>query len=320
MVSLREIADVAAVPGSGRPAFLLASSARFGYGHLARCLKIAGALVRRASVTAYVVSPLPDFETGLDDPHVRRVALPSFALRSTASPRRWPIADVVSTLPGVPADAPEGPPGPAARRAGPTAAARRGPARSLPVLSRGGLLPGRPGHVARDVAGRADVLGLSRRRLPPVRSEGANAPADAPRAARRPHARLRRGARARTGSATAPIPPGARDPPALRRLCLPATRADPSPRAAHPRDVRERRRRRAGHRPHVRGLQDPRRATARLHARRRDGGPVSRWPVLEARSPPRRATPGSGSFASCPSWGPTWLGTLSSSGEVGTTP
>ena len=103
MVSLREIADVAAVPGSGRPAFLLASSARFGYGHLARCLKIAGALVRRASVTAYVVSPLPDFETALDDPHVRRIALPPFALRSTAAPRRWPIADVVSTLPGVPA-------------------------------------------------------------------------------------------------------------------------------------------------------------------------------------------------------------------------
>ena len=54
-------------------------------------------------MTAYVVSPLPDFETALDDPHVRRIALPPFALRSTAAPRRWPIADVVSTLPGVPA-------------------------------------------------------------------------------------------------------------------------------------------------------------------------------------------------------------------------
>jgi predicted glycosyltransferase len=103
VVSLREIADVAAVPRSERPAFVLAASARFGYGHLARCLKIASALARRASLTAYVVSPLPDFETGLDDPHVRRVALPPFALRSTAAPRRWPITDVVSTLPGVPA-------------------------------------------------------------------------------------------------------------------------------------------------------------------------------------------------------------------------
>ena len=103
MVSLREIADVRTVPGSARPAFVLAASARFGYGHLARCLKIAGALARRASLTAYVVSPLPDFETGPDDPHVRRVSLPPFALRSTAAPRRWPITDVVSTLPGVPA-------------------------------------------------------------------------------------------------------------------------------------------------------------------------------------------------------------------------
>ena len=85
MVSLREIADVQTVPGSARPAFVLAASARFGYGHLARCLKIAGALARRASLTAYVVSPLPDFETGPDDPHVRRVSLPPFALRSTAA-------------------------------------------------------------------------------------------------------------------------------------------------------------------------------------------------------------------------------------------
>lgn len=103
VVSLREVADVAAVPRPERPAFLFASSARFGYGHLARCLKIARALTRRAPLTAYVVSPLPDFETGVDDPRVRRVGLPPFARRSTAPPRGWPIADVVSTLPGVPA-------------------------------------------------------------------------------------------------------------------------------------------------------------------------------------------------------------------------
>ena len=103
MVSLRELGDVEAVPRGERPAFLLASSARFGYGHLARCLKIARTLVRHAPLTAYVVSPQPDFETGVDDPRVQRVALPPFALRSSAPPRSWPITDVVSTLAGVPA-------------------------------------------------------------------------------------------------------------------------------------------------------------------------------------------------------------------------
>jgi predicted glycosyltransferase len=103
VVDLRRLSDVAAVRRGERPAFLLASSARFGYGHLARCLKIARALVRRAPVTAYVVSPVPDFEPRGDHPHVRRIGLPPFALRSAAPPRQWPIADVVSTLPGVPA-------------------------------------------------------------------------------------------------------------------------------------------------------------------------------------------------------------------------
>jgi predicted glycosyltransferase len=102
MVSLRELADVGAVPRGQRPAFLLVSSARFGYGHLARCLKIARTLVRRTALTAYVVAPQSDLDTGADGPHVQRVALPSFALRSDDPPRRWPITDVVSTLPGVP--------------------------------------------------------------------------------------------------------------------------------------------------------------------------------------------------------------------------
>jgi predicted glycosyltransferase len=91
------------VPQGERPAFILTASARFGYGHLARCLKIARALVRHVPLTAYVVSPQPDFETPGDDPHVQRITLPPFAARSTPRPRRWPITDVVSTLPGVPA-------------------------------------------------------------------------------------------------------------------------------------------------------------------------------------------------------------------------
>ncbi|MBI4573305.1 MAG: hypothetical protein HY713_08505 [candidate division NC10 bacterium] len=100
MVDLREVEDVAGIPRPDRPAFLLASSARFGYGHVARSLKVAGALVRRAPVIAYVVSPLPSFESDGHDPHVQRIGLPPFALASTAAPRRWPIVDVVSTLPG----------------------------------------------------------------------------------------------------------------------------------------------------------------------------------------------------------------------------
>jgi predicted glycosyltransferase len=99
---VRGLTDVTAVRRGERPAFILASSARFGYGHLARCLKIARVLVRRAPLTAYVVSPVPDFEPHREHPHVRRISLPPFALRSAAPPRRWPITDVVSTLPGVP--------------------------------------------------------------------------------------------------------------------------------------------------------------------------------------------------------------------------
>jgi predicted glycosyltransferase len=46
---------------------------------------------------------VPDFAPGTVHHRVRRVTLPPFALRSPAPPGRWPITDVVSTLPGVPA-------------------------------------------------------------------------------------------------------------------------------------------------------------------------------------------------------------------------
>jgi predicted glycosyltransferase len=99
MIDLRTIHDVERLPRPAGPAVILASAARFGYGHVARSLRVAEALVRRAPLTAYVVSPQPGGGSARRHARIHRIALPPFALAATVAPR-WPITDVVSTLPG----------------------------------------------------------------------------------------------------------------------------------------------------------------------------------------------------------------------------
>jgi predicted glycosyltransferase len=100
---LNDVADVARIPRPRRPAVLFFAYPSFAYGHVARCHKIARALVRTASVDAYVVSSYPDYSTGAHEEAVHEVFLPAFGLAAAdPPPERLPIPDPVSPLAGVP--------------------------------------------------------------------------------------------------------------------------------------------------------------------------------------------------------------------------
>lgn len=100
---VNDVADVVPIPRPRRPAVLLFAYPSFAYGHVARCHKIARALVRTTPVEAYVVSSYPDYSTGADEEAVHEVFLPAFGLDAAdAPPEGLVIANPVSPLPGVP--------------------------------------------------------------------------------------------------------------------------------------------------------------------------------------------------------------------------
>jgi predicted glycosyltransferase len=89
--------------GQDRPTFLFLGFSRFGYGHLARSRRIAGAFAELGVADAVVMSSHPDFPTGSPAPGVREIALsPSvYVPGPPGTPSTFPgglLADLVSQL------------------------------------------------------------------------------------------------------------------------------------------------------------------------------------------------------------------------------
>jgi len=100
---VNELADVAALPRPPRPTFFFFTFSTYGYGHVSRCHKIARGFVARTAFDAHVISSHPDFETGVDDPHIHMIGLPPFVFSGSEPPSDYP-----SSIAGMPAAVVEG--------------------------------------------------------------------------------------------------------------------------------------------------------------------------------------------------------------------
>lgn len=84
--SVADLSDIEAIPRSGRPTALFGIYTVFGYGHLARCHRLAEAFAARTSFDTYVFGSHPTFRFGEDAARVLEVDLPGPVLRNSAEP------------------------------------------------------------------------------------------------------------------------------------------------------------------------------------------------------------------------------------------
>jgi predicted glycosyltransferase len=102
---VNEVSEAAAVPAPRRGAVLLFGHVVFGYGHIARCHKIARRLVEQYPLDAYVVSSRPEYEPAEPHEAIHEVLLPTFRIASPDFlPDGLPIPERASMLPHVPTD------------------------------------------------------------------------------------------------------------------------------------------------------------------------------------------------------------------------
>jgi predicted glycosyltransferase len=98
-----DLPDIEAIPRSGRPTALFGIYTVFGYGHLARCHRLAEAFAARTSFDTYIFGTHPTVRLGEDTPRILEVDLPGPVLRAPAEPLDDlpDTADVRGSAPGM---------------------------------------------------------------------------------------------------------------------------------------------------------------------------------------------------------------------------